>query len=430
MGFFLFATGTSRIVIDFLSNCGLSSSYGTVLKAHKALSASLVKEAAVIARGPHMLGFDNEQICMSQHVSQRPGAAPAVRSFTASIIYTLRNATADACQLQPILDRRKNCGMITYEEHIKPSRTQRQDLLDHLVLNIIAILFKNVKGFQIEAFANMIKHKQYRPPPEGYKTSEYVNPTVEIDESKTTGVIEFNEYLYLRTLKVADEILNSLAIPCVGDQLSNSRDRSAYIECRGDETPFLRMENFQLGVGFFHAIMNLLWHLRLVHIGCPDAIGSLSYWIKFLGTKRVSCERPDFYTLQSFFYDVLFGNILSCWAKKTGFEDLNEYAKTNPSFEDLKSIAQDIYFEYASDEGLEKCKAVNDNLLYNVILLNRDLLTVYEFDSAISSGDFGRLELQLGNLARMFNGAGAKNYALELLHLIQNLVMAWPEEFA
>lgn len=68
--------------------------------------------------------------------------------------------------------------------------------------------------------------------------------------------------------------------------------------------------------------------------------------------------------------------------------------------------------------------------MYNAILLNRDLLYFYEHDLAISSGDFGRLELSLGTLARLFNGAGARNYSMELLHLIQNLSVSWPKDFA
>lgn len=121
---------------------------------------------------------------------------------------------------------------------------------------------------------------------------------------------------------------------------------------------------------------------------------------------------------------------MQCWATKTGFQDLEDYAKTKPSFSDLKNIAQEIFIEFASDQGLKACSDANDNLLRNVILLNRDLLIFYEFDSAILSGDFGRLELLLGILTRMFNGAGAKNYSIELLHLLQNLLMSWPEEFA
>ena len=63
-------------------------------------------------------------------------------------------------------------------------------------------------------------------------------------------------------------------------------------------------------------------------------------------------------------------------------------------------------------------------------MLNRDLLYYFELESAISSGDFGRIEQLLGILASMFNGAGGKNYCNEILHLIQNLKSSWPKDFA
>ena len=446
MGLFLHSTGSSKAIINFLSCCGLSSCYSSVVKVHKYLAKSLRVKAGEIAKGPHMLGFDNVQISMSHHASQRPGAIPTVRSFTASIVYRLRNAFAGFCALRPILERRKNCEKITYAKHIKQTAAERVSFFRHIKLDVIKILFDNTKGFQTDAYKDFIKHETHRPPPSDHKTTECVNPTVEYDESKTVGVLDFLEGLYLGALGLTESILENLAIPCVNDQLTNSRLRQAYIERRGDESAFLRMENFQLGIGFFHAIMNFIWQLLGIHRGSTDIPGSASFWRDFLGTKRLVSERPDYYTLRTFFLDVLYANIMHCWSKKTGFNNLDDYANTNPTLDELEGIAQDIINEFASDNGLRACTDTDDTdsdvdgaedtdntedpLLHNVIMFNRDLLFFYEFDAAISSGDFGRLELLLGVLARMFNGAGAKNYALKLLHLTQNLKLSWPENFA
>ena len=433
MGLFLYSTGTSRAVIDFLAHCGLSSSYQAIRKVHKYLSKSLREKAAEIAKGPHMLGFDNIQISMSSHISQRPGATPTVRSFTGSIVYRLRNAVAEFCKLLPILERRKKSKLISYTRHIKQTPAERASFFRHIKLDVIEILFRNTKGFQTDAYKDLIVHETHRPPPADHKTVECVNPTVEIDESRTVGVLDFLEGLYLGALGLTEAMLENLAIPCINDQLTNSRLRAAYMERRGDESAFLRMENFQLGIGFFHGIMNFIWQLLGNHKGSSDTPGSVSFWRDFLGTKRLASERPDYYTLRTFFSDILYANILHCWSMKTGFKDLESYAESNPSLDDLETVAQEIINDFASDNGLRTCTdstETEDPLFHNVILLNRDLLFFYEFDSSISSGDFGRLELLLGVLARMFNGAGAKNYALELLHLIQNLKSSWPENFA
>lgn len=430
MGLYLFSAGTNRAVIDFMSHCGLSSSYTTILEAHKFLSKDLIKKAAKLASGPHMLGFDNEQISMSTHISQRPGAIPAVRSFTAGILYALRNATLGACVLQPILDRRKNCPIITYKNHIQLTRCQRSSFHRHLVLDVMDILIKNTPGFQTDAYTQLIKHEKHRPPPEGHKTEEFILPTLEIDESTTIGVLSYFEVIYNKILKVSEALLNCLAIPTVNDQLTNSRICGSQVERRGDISPTRRVDNFQCGIGMFHADMNLGWKIHTVHEGSPDVPGSLSFWQAFLGTKRIGTARPDYYTLKTHHMDILYGNILHSWSKKTGHDDLENYAKTNPLPSELENTAAEILNDYISDEALSDCKSKKDNLFYNVVLLNRDLLYLYEFQAAISSGDFGRLELMLGTLTRMFNGAGARNYSTEFLHLIQNLKISWPEPFA
>lgn len=371
---------------------------------------------------------------MSQHVSQRPGTVPAVRSFTASVIYPLRNATPESCNLQPILARRKVSPTITYNKHILPSSSQRASINQHLVIDVLEILFNQVKTFDRSLYNELFQHPAHRPPPEGHKTEEFVCPTLEYNEAKTAELISFFQDLFLNKLGLSEEIFERFAIVSANDQLSNSRGRSALIERFGDLSAFLRMENFQFGIGFFHNLMNLLWHIRCVHFGDIKDTGSLSNFINLIGTKRLGNDRPDYFTLRSTLKDILAGNLSSLWRLKTGFQDLNEYSKTNPTPETLKQIAQEILIDFASSEGLTKCTGSEageaDNVLRNAILLNRDLLYFYEHDAAISSGDFGRVELLLGTLARMFNGSGGRNYSMEILHFIQNLNISWPEDFA
>lgn len=434
MGLFLYASSTEKTTVDFLSSCGLSTSYTTILRAHEILSASYMKLASEKAHGPHMLGIDNEQISMSQHVSQRPGAEPAVRSFTASIVYSLRNASPQACELRPILERRKNCPTITYNKHIVPSLKQKASIFKHLLKDIIEILFKNTDSFDPGKYVELLKHEEHRPPPEGYKTEEFVCPTLEYDESKTKDLMEFAQALYNNELKVADETIENTAFPSSNDQLTNVRWRRAVIERRGDLTALLRMENWQLGIGFFHDHMNLAIHLKSVHNGHPKDLGSLQFYRECLGTKRINNPRPDYFTLRHFFYDILYGNILHLWSLKTGYKNLDDYAKANPTLTELETIAQQILMNFASDAGLTKCTGSvpdeADITLRNAILLNRDLLYYYELDNAMSSGDFGRIEILMGTLTKMFAGSGGRNYAIEHLHLIQNLSISWPPEFA
>ncbi|KAJ6550620.1 hypothetical protein DFH09DRAFT_829723, partial [Mycena vulgaris] len=61
----------------------------------------------------------------------------------------------------------------------------------------------------------------------------------------------------------------------------------------------------------------------------------------------------------------------------------------------------------------------------NTRKLIHDLLYVAEVTRAISSGDFGRVEDILSNLAMIFRGAGSKNYCTEILYFMHNLKYVW-----
>ena len=53
-----------------------------------------------------------------------------------------------------------------------------------------------------------------------------------------------------------------------------------------------------------------------------------------------------------------------------------------------------------------------------------------ELTSAISEGNFGRVEDLLPILAKIFRGAGSNNYCTEILHFITNLKYIWTPKFA
>jgi len=132
---------------------------------------------------------------------------------------------------------------------------------------------------------------------------------------------------------------------------------------------------------------------------------------------------------------VLSGNILTYWKSETGLS-LSEFAATKPSPMQLLKHAQNIYDNWVSNTALQRAAGTpdedgsSDKAQRNTILLNRDFLMFFELSSAISSGDFGRVEILMGTITMMFAGAGCKNYTTELLHFIQNLKHVWTAEFA
>ncbi|KAJ7586467.1 hypothetical protein C8J56DRAFT_1051828 [Mycena floridula] len=86
-----------------------------------------------------------------------------------------------------------------------------------------------------------------------------------IQEASTSGNIQVHDDAYLVQLRQSKEEGSRLVryvIPLFGDLLTLLRTRSCVIMRRGDLTAWTRHEVFQLGMGLFHLVMNLIW---LIH---------------------------------------------------------------------------------------------------------------------------------------------------------------------
>ena len=152
---------------------------------------------------------------------------------------------------------------------------------------------------------------------------------------------------------------------------------------------------------------------------------------------------------------ILEGVFLNAWQDELG--DLNDYAKMNPTVQDLLFHAKNILDRCtctlddwrkgpkAKDQPLppQKGPKAKEQLLppypkapnpqhdiahQNLLLLTRDLMYMRELTSAISEGDLGQVEDLLPTLAKIFHGAGSNNYSMEILHFIANLKHIWTPE--
>ena len=211
-----------------------------------------------------------------------------------------------------------------------------------------------------------------------------------------------------------------------------------------DVSQFEQRLIFQISLGLFHLVMNLIWALLATHRGTIDKIGSLSYFFAVLEKAHLGAEHPDFHTLKAALLQILEGLLLNAWHLESGYSSLQDYAKSLPSAENILDTAYNILKHYATPEckqeftsaskrkaalGLLATGPKRDNVYCNVILLTQDLLYVLELVNAIPAGDFGRIEDILPDLACIFRGAGSNNYSTEILHLIFNLKEVWSPEF-
>lgn len=398
-----------------------------------------MQRAISTGRGPHLCAYDNINISTSIHVEQRGESGPSkVQSGTFAVIYELRNTNREDMLLAPIMQRFRNATPLDFATDLRETMEQTISFHKQLTIVIVRVLTTYCAGFESYKSSPMLQHTPRRPMPPAFRTKQYPLRTSTIEEASVDGNIAVHEDIYITQLGRTEEDLCELAIPSINDQSTNARIRGAKILRARDANPWTRREVFQLGFGLFHLCLNLVWSLLHTHRGSLAQIGSLTYFFALIEKARLGSEHPDHYTLLASLEQIVHGLLLNAWRTKCGFSSLADYAKSKPTTEDLLDRASEILRDYASpaaDSESGSAPPSNpppkvDSTYNNVRLLTRDLVYVLELISAISDGDFGRVEDFLPQLAMMFRGAGANNYCTEILHFLFNLKKVWTKEFA
>lgn len=78
------------------------------------------------------------------------------------------------------------------------------------------------------------------------------------------------------------ENLNTKAIPCINDQLTNAWIHGAQDQRHKDVSAWEQCELDQLAFGVFHLVMNLIWSILSVHRGTIQQAGSLAYFFSIM----------------------------------------------------------------------------------------------------------------------------------------------------
>lgn len=444
LGLFWWSSGVSRQSIHTLQRCGLSISYDSINRVLSELSPKSLAEAQPIAQSPHLATYDNINISISSFYEQREDAPSKVQSGTVAVLYKLRNASPDHMGLQELLKRDREGRDLHFSTDIQPTFNQLGSIQRQLSLHVVQTLIEWAPEFSHYKSHPDLQHEQRRSVPKGHKTQQFPLRVSTIEENSIKGNIAVLQNIYIDQLGLKEDDFTNLAIPCINDQSTNARIRGAKAVRADDVNSFTRIQCFQLAPGLFHMLMNLLWAVLHVHRGSINSTGSLAYWFSVLDRKRLSSSQPDFHTLRSSLFQILDGLLLACWnvqLKKHGYPNLASFAASEPSPGQLREIATDIITSYAKPDDTSppappRTKDISDgkektvSRFRNVTALIRDLLYVQELSTAISGGDWGRIEDILGTLAMMFKGAGSSNYCTEVLHLIRNLKVVWTPEFA
>jgi len=423
-GLSLLAHGTPRSVIDILNAFHISPSFDTISSTARTLADSCIEEAIEIAKGPHVLAYDNIQISTSSLIEQREGAPAKVLSGTISVIYPVLNTDPDNMSLSRIRENWCKTRGLSYAHDIWGTQEQLKSRFEQFTVHIIHVL-RHLKGSEDIVNDENFQHPPRWKLPVGYATKQYPLRASHIEEASVKGNIAVVNDIYISQLRMSENDFTDRAIPCINDQLTNARLRTAQLSRTSDDNTFTRLEFLQLGFGLFHAHMNLTWAVLNVHRGTFDTIGSLAYFFNILDLRRLGSARPAYYPLLAAFNWILDGLLLDCWAKECGCDSLEDFTPTALEPEDLRDLARKLLRKYLSPTLCVLDNEQSDEVRRRAALLVWDPLYVRELGTAISDRDWGRIEDILCPLAKLFRGAGSKNYCSEILHFVHQLKKIW-----
>ncbi|EIW79499.1 hypothetical protein CONPUDRAFT_34928, partial [Coniophora puteana RWD-64-598 SS2] len=328
-GLALWSSGASRKTIEMMAAARLCISYTAISAMVNSLAAHCVRLAALVALGPHMLGYDNINISLSTFIEQRGllDTPYKVQSGTFGLIYELRGDDP-ATPINPahldasgLIKRFMMAPSLDYKHDVQLTAAQTSILKADLQATIIEALFRLFP----DMFADELKNNdQLKRPvvleyPHGLKTAFYATRASTIEEATRAGNSKYLDELYRLEF--------------------------------GMTPSQLRREVFQVALALFHLVLNLIWAVHVKHQATVATTGSLSWFYALLEKSRLANPHPDYHSLLMALRQTLDALLIDSWRKilaRNGYSSVTAFAKSNPTAEIMKELADQLHNSFAS----------------------------------------------------------------------------------
>ncbi|EJD47860.1 hypothetical protein AURDEDRAFT_30600, partial [Auricularia subglabra TFB-10046 SS5] len=473
VGLYLYVSGAQRQTISVMSHLGLSCSYTALVgKGTKALiqapeaSPSVALAAASLSapagatprhRRPGILPVLSET-CMSD---ARRVAEKEEHETTYDNLNLMFKA---AEQIVGHKDSQENgtCGTLTpfhgevgdaldfdkAEEHFAkaPPLSPRDILMSKperetfRALNIESILWIIIT-YGRDQFARFAPHLHSYAPADPHaitvhRTPMYPLQTMHIDESSIKGNVEVVDAIHkqLNIDSTTPSFMKRVRL-FFGDQLTLARIRAVTAQRTGHEPAAQGWRWAKTVQGLFHVEMTATHNVLVTHMGKPTAGArnptSLAFHNHILDRKPiVVTSLPPFRVSRDLVYISLYARVLCCLLQVTGTTDLEACARSIKTWGQLRKAAEKIYDTYTSTavvEDLRQARETGDVVFENAVLFLRDALVLRTFSRLVKGGRSGHLVLTIKALLLSFKGGGHPKYAIEMLHLLHNILHVWPK---
>lgn len=441
IGYFLGATKTGKRTISALNGTGTSCSYETVQR----LQAAIAKSARDAYRKhaatrPFVLSYDNMdyKVHVKTHLLHKNDH---LQNDTAGYVYFQKGGAYDGLlKRASALDYNLTNTLRSYDLLPKDALNYHREAARSNVYNILIKYFPGVHDCALEfngerPFVEPVRAINLLPL---QKTEIYTLPTLELNEAKITDTISIIK-AFTQELGIDLDKLHDRVVMFKGDYLTVRNVALAMFQ-RQDAAFIKRSETFDFiepVVGLFHLVMNVQQVLVANYWGGKEGKdpGSLHRYANLTRNERIAKESKDFRATQSFLSDVLDGHVLGKIFQLAGVKTFDAFntlvasaaaGKKTVNWAQLVNKVVDPLFDSTYIRDIRaKSKEERDILRENAHLMTRDLLVVRDYESAIKSGDTGRIEKVLEVWCVEYQATSKVNYASELVHMIACLKKLW-----
>ncbi|KAG2139339.1 hypothetical protein DEU56DRAFT_944418 [Suillus clintonianus] len=430
VGMFLQSTHTPQKVIEMLKRMGVSVSVNAIFTATHSLSAQTHRTLRSL--GQSLLAtyaYDNFDVDLKTHEHKIENSTESLKHLTSGLMFPLQHCTSqedlrslpkrgwkDLLSLQPDTP---NLSGLTCRDHFNswkfltdlitygpPYFTQFKDWLREPEL---------VEGIPV-----------VKTPTMAASAMDVSNSTVAgniqsvINLLEQGGIAEPNSFDDPEIPDISEYVVMFHGNLGTGKRLQVVQQHRAI-----ENSPWDRFQHVVFVPGMFHlkmAAADSICLMRDMGVLRPKETGHY-------GSKPGFCRMH-----QLIGYDGICHR-LDCWRiearKRMNYVDLEVFAASEPSYEDLQAMADSLARDYVADHKIRRMRnksaAERDQQHENGLLLNKYVLLFEELSYAMNIGDIGRLETCLVTWILMFKATSKHKYANTMLEFLCNVHFVYPE---
>ncbi|KIJ10934.1 hypothetical protein PAXINDRAFT_40918, partial [Paxillus involutus ATCC 200175] len=207
-------------------------------------------------------------------------------------------------------------------------------------------------------------------------------------------------------------------------------------------SPWNRMQHVIFVPGLFHlkmACADAIWRIFIQPSAAREDVTSLMQDVGILRPREtgIYVSKPGFRRVHQLIgYDGTCRR-LDCWRVEVQVRNrhrehtsLDAFALSEPSFEDLQEIADNISRKYIGNYQLRRMRnklaSQQDQQYENSLLLNKYFMLYEELSYAMNHGDIGRVESCIVAWILIFKATGKHKYATQMTDFLCSVHFNYP----